>query len=111
MNVKITIKTKQLLLFPCLKQTYGRLADLWISRLWKPFFGLRIEPFSTLGAQGISPEIARHAAWIKVRRLELKTANKMVQKLQNNSKKVLQTAKNAPCVITVIKVLWESGVT
>lgn len=72
---------------------------------------LRIEPFSTLGATGISPEIARHAGWIKVRRLELKAVHKMVQKIQNNYKKVLQTAKNAPCVITAITLLCESGVT
>lgn len=45
------------------------------------FSGLTIEPFSTLGAEGTSPETARHAGWIKVRRLELKAANKMFQKL------------------------------
>lgn len=75
------------------------------------FFVLRVEPFSTLGAQGVSLEIARHAGWIKVRRLGLKAAHKMVQKIQNNYKKVLQTAKHAPCVITAIQFLWESGVT
>ncbi len=70
------------------------------------FFVHRIERFSTLGAQGISLETARHAAWIKVRRLELKAAHKIVQKNQNNYKKVLQTAKNAPCVIIAIDILY-----
>ncbi len=77
----------------------------WTVKKKAHFFVLRIELFLTLAAQGISPEIARHAEWIKVRRLELKAAHKMVQKNQNNYKKVLQTAKNAPCVIIVINIL------
>lgn len=75
------------------------------------FFGLRVESFSTLDAQGVLIEIARHAWWIKVRCLKLNTAHKMVPKIQNNYKKVLQTAKNAPHVISAFNSLSESGVT
>jgi len=43
-------------------------------------FVLRPEPLSTLGAPGVSPEIARHAGWIRVRRLQLKAAHQTVRK-------------------------------